>query len=54
MTTRILLIGGTSLIGCLVDAELARRPDTVVTSITVTGWARVILDDLKSPIAPLD
>ncbi|MHC0612926.1 NAD(P)H-binding protein [Komagataeibacter oboediens] len=34
MTTRILLIGGTGLIGHLVDADLARRPDTVVTSLT--------------------
>lgn len=37
MTTCILLIGGTGLIGRLVDAELATRPDTVVTSIIVTN-----------------
>ncbi|GBQ51436.1 NAD(P)H-binding protein (plasmid) [Komagataeibacter sucrofermentans] len=34
MTTRALLIGGTGLIGHLVDANLAPRPDTVVTSLT--------------------
>ncbi len=34
MTTRVLLIGGTGLIGRSVDANLATRPDTVVTSLT--------------------
>ncbi|WP_182355997.1 NAD-dependent epimerase/dehydratase family protein [Komagataeibacter europaeus] len=34
MTTRVLLIGGSGLIGCSVDADLARRPDTIVTSLT--------------------
>ncbi|ARW15318.1 Rossmann-fold NAD(P)-binding domain-containing protein [Komagataeibacter europaeus] len=34
MTTRVLLIGGTGLIGHSVDADLARRPDTIVTSLT--------------------
>ncbi|GBR33744.1 MULTISPECIES: NAD(P)H-binding protein [Komagataeibacter] len=34
MTTRVLLIGGTGLIGRSVDADLAKRPDTVVTSLT--------------------
>ncbi|MBV1829780.1 NAD(P)H-binding protein [Komagataeibacter sp. AV436] len=34
MTTRVLLIGGTGLIGHLVDAALATRPDTIVTSLT--------------------
>ncbi|MBE7729801.1 NAD(P)H-binding protein [Komagataeibacter sp. FXV3] len=34
MTTRVLLIGGTGLVGRSVDADLAKRPDTVVTSLT--------------------
>ncbi|MEJ5117490.1 NAD(P)H-binding protein [Gluconobacter cerinus] len=34
MTTRVLLIGGTGLIGRRVDAELTTRPDTAVTSLT--------------------
>ncbi|MBO1326008.1 NAD(P)H-binding protein [Acetobacter sp. TBRC 12305] len=34
MTTRVLLVGGTGLIGRLVDADLAMRPDIVVTSLT--------------------
>ncbi|MBS1104026.1 NAD-dependent epimerase/dehydratase family protein [Gluconobacter sp. Dm-62] len=34
MTTRVLLIGGTGLIGRSVDADLAMRPDTIVTSLT--------------------
>jgi len=34
MTTRVLLVGGTGLIGHLVNAELAMRSDTVVTSLT--------------------
>lgn len=54
MTTCILLVGGCGLIGRLVDAELATRPDTLVTGITVTAWSRVILDDLKSPITSSD
>lgn len=33
MTTRVLLIGGTGLIGRSVDADLATWPDTVVTSL---------------------
>ncbi|OAG74525.1 hypothetical protein A0J51_00063 [Gluconobacter japonicus] len=37
MTTHILLIGGTSLIGRLVGAELGMRPDTAVTSIPATN-----------------
>ncbi|WP_259369405.1 NAD-dependent epimerase/dehydratase family protein [Komagataeibacter europaeus] len=34
MTTRILLIGGSGLIGHFVDADLATRPDIIVTSLT--------------------
>ncbi|MFT8417293.1 MAG: hypothetical protein ABF636_00485 [Acetobacter sp.] len=34
MTTRVLLVGGTGLIGRLVKADLATRPDTVITSQT--------------------
>ncbi|GBQ56026.1 NAD(P)H-binding protein [Komagataeibacter swingsii] len=34
MTTRILLIGGSGLIGHFVNEKLATRPDTVVTSLT--------------------
>ncbi|WP_395494590.1 NAD-dependent epimerase/dehydratase family protein [Acetobacter sp. KSO5] len=34
MTTRVLLVGGTGLIGRSVDVDLATRPDTVVTSLT--------------------
>ncbi|WP_308721554.1 NAD-dependent epimerase/dehydratase family protein [Komagataeibacter xylinus] len=34
MTTRILLIGGTGLIGHSIDADLATRLDTLVTSLT--------------------
>ncbi|GCE88826.1 hypothetical protein MSKU15_0427 [Komagataeibacter diospyri] len=34
MTTRVLLVGGTGLIGHVVHADLATRPDTVVTSLT--------------------
>ncbi|NVN38267.1 NAD-dependent epimerase/dehydratase family protein [Komagataeibacter swingsii] len=34
MTTRVLLVGGTGLIGRSVNAGLATRPDTIVTSLT--------------------
>ncbi|WP_010511968.1 NAD(P)H-binding protein [Komagataeibacter europaeus] len=34
MTTRVLLIGGTGLIGRFVDADLVTRPDIIVTSLT--------------------
>ncbi|MFT8719486.1 NAD(P)H-binding protein [Acetobacter sp.] len=34
MTTRVLLIGATGLVGRLVDVELATRSDTAVTSLT--------------------
>ncbi|GBR49422.1 hypothetical protein CSR02_13440 [Acetobacter pomorum] len=34
MTMRVLLIGGTGLIGRFVDTDLAMQPDTAVTSLT--------------------